>query len=81
MILSLFIRYQRIYVLPTVKEECERISDMKRRLEHEMIIQILLRNRSWKLDNLQLEIRKNNFLLYHNKETDCRILAELKVQG
>jgi hypothetical protein len=71
--IALYIHY-KIYVLPTVKRECKRIPDMMKRLDHEG--QTILNTRPWKLDDQRVEERKNDFLLCHKKETDCRILAE-----
>ncbi|MCX5888600.1 MAG: type II toxin-antitoxin system VapC family toxin [Deltaproteobacteria bacterium] len=72
--IALYIHY-KIYVLPTVKAEYNRIPDRMKRLEHEG--QTILNTRQWKFDDQRVEERKKDFLLYHkNKEADCRILAE-----
>jgi predicted nucleic acid-binding protein len=69
-----------LYLSPTVKSEYQNIRDNLRRFHHEQMADILLDDIT-RVDSTAIEARKTEYLASHDKEKDCRILAECELGG
>ena len=67
------------YVLPEVEREYRRISKKDWREVHEEVVGTLLLEVDRPLDPKRVERRRDFFLSYHSKLSDCQILGEAEV--
>jgi hypothetical protein len=65
----------RLRILPSVRDEINKIPDIDKWLHH-IIIANWLDTRPCNLNSQQILIRKSYFYQSHNKDIDCQILAE-----
>jgi hypothetical protein len=65
----------KLCILPSVRQEINKIPDIDKWLHHSIIAN-WLDTRQYKLNSQQIIIRKQYFLQFHHKDLDCQILAE-----
>jgi predicted nucleic acid-binding protein len=79
MIRSYLYAEQYFYVLPEVETEYRKIRHEDWRKAHESLVGTLLMEVFWVLDFSAVAHRKELFLKYHSKISDCQLIAEAEV--
>jgi predicted nucleic acid-binding protein len=75
-----FYAVRRLHILPSVRSEIDKISNIDKWLKHKAIVG-WLDTRPYNLSDKKILKRKSYFLQFHNQDMDCRILAEAEGTG
>lgn len=69
------------YIVPTVTKEYQKIKIKLKKDTHESLCKILLLDELWNIAEDDLIARMTEITKYHNKNNDCRIVAEAELGG
>jgi hypothetical protein len=69
----------QFHVVPTVTGEYQKIKNNLKKETHESLCRILLFDEPWNLKDSDIKRKVTDYLNLHNKEHDCRIIAEAEL--
>lgn len=69
-----------LYLSQSVEWEYQQIKDGKRKQDHKQIADILL-GEIRSVDSNAIEARATEYLVYHRRQKDCRVLSECELGG